>query len=294
MSKSVYSMINLFRLIILLIGFGFSIANTKPTYAKNECFGDTCLGKDPMVFNCANDAKTLESKIIPLAKKSSVELRFSKKCNAIWSRVINRNSRYMPYTTAGINYPGGGRQSTSSKYRLTTWTNMLPVRDGQAQACALLSSTPKSTKAFVCTLFHSFVSNNATQQYSDLQKNKQLWQKQNPTHYTFSIQPECFCDQAWLIPMRFEIKNGKVVNMSSDNQPMPASSQWMEFINRHNTVEKVFGIIETALNDKAEKLIVIYDEKLGYPKSVYIDRVLGIADDELAYRILKVELQTTN
>lgn len=65
-----------------------SLAIVRPLRPKAFCFGATCRGKDPQVFGCATDARTLASKRNAEIK---VELRYSRKCNARWSRVTAIN-----------------------------------------------------------------------------------------------------------------------------------------------------------------------------------------------------------
>jgi hypothetical protein len=47
-----------------------------------------------------------------------------------------------------------------------------------------------------------------------------------------------------------------------------------------NTVESAFTIIQEAIINKAESIIVQYDSSLGYPTSISIDMSKMIADEE--------------
>ncbi len=49
------------------------------------------------------------------------------------------------------------------------------------------------------------------------------------------------------------------------------------------TVDEAFAIIQKAITDKVDKLTVSYDKKMGYPKKVFIDQSIQMADEERSY-----------
>ena len=51
----------------------------------------------------------------------------------------------------------------------------------------------------------------------------------------------------------------------------------------HNTIDKLFNEIRQALKNKATVVSVAYDDELGYPKFVGIDRDKASADDGLSF-----------
>ena len=65
------------------------ILTVAPTQATTTCQGATCRGKDPQAQGCAADARTLASN--SSNPEIKVELRYSRKCNARWSRVTAVN-----------------------------------------------------------------------------------------------------------------------------------------------------------------------------------------------------------
>ena len=58
---------------------------------------------------------------------------------------------------------------------------------------------------------------------------------------------------------------------------------------RYNTIDKLFGIIQEAINRKAEVVSVAYDQVLGYPTVVSIDQDRSAADDEVTFWIEQFE-----
>lgn len=67
------------------------------------CKARTCTGRDPHRTRCDRHARTIRTKapwyVKPRSRKYVLELRYSKKCRAIWSRISIRNYDKAAYTT---------------------------------------------------------------------------------------------------------------------------------------------------------------------------------------------------
>ncbi len=119
-----------------------------------------------------------------------------------------------------------------------------------------------------------------------LRDNRKKWESGAGHYYRARISASFFGPREWMLPLIVEVKNGAVIGVSTEGaEPMPASKDWADFANRHNTIEKVFGLIEKAMADKAERIEVDYDPALGYPMRVVIDPLEQAADDEMHYTI---------
>lgn len=119
-----------------------------------------------------------------------------------------------------------------------------------------------------------------------LRDNRKKWESGAGRHYRARISASFFGPREWMVPLIVEVKEGTLISMSTDGaQPAPTSKEWTEFADRHNTIEKVFGLIEKAMADKAERIEVDYDPALGYPMRVVIDPLAQAADDETYYTI---------
>ncbi len=119
-------------------------------------------------------------------------------------------------------------------------------------------------------------SSNAAQQ---LQRNKQLWAKQKISNYRYTLRRSCFCLPKSSEPMKIEVRNGKATSivMASDGKPVNR-----EYFNKHDSVAKLFQVVEDAIAKKAHRLSVTYHPTLGYPTKIDIDYNKQIADEELS------------
>lgn len=68
----------------LIAGMGLMAAMPAPADAAARCSGNSCTGKNPAAYTCANDARTVKSDAVlgPV-----VQLRYSPSCRAAWGRV---------------------------------------------------------------------------------------------------------------------------------------------------------------------------------------------------------------
>ena len=118
---------------------------------------------------------------------------------------------------------------------------------------------------------------------SELSANRQKWQSQQITHYRFSLSVGCFCAFTDLMPVTIEVDNGKVISMvDKDGQP---AAQFQDAVDQYATVEKLFGVIDSAVADHAYQLTVDYDPDHGYPRMISIDDSENVADDEITLTV---------
>jgi hypothetical protein len=127
-----------------LVALGLFIVQPGTAAASNPdmvaCHGTGCRGKDPERMGCSADARTLA--IIPHPGTAGagfnqfVELRFSRRCNARWSRVTSRLAKGdISSTSAFIK----GIPSTRVTVRGATlvWSRMW---SGAVSACGVSAS----------------------------------------------------------------------------------------------------------------------------------------------------------
>jgi hypothetical protein len=69
----------------------------------------------------------------------------------------------------------------------------------------------------------------------------------------------------------------------------PSDNGRADLYKPYDTVDKVFGIVDTESQVKYDVLRVRYDPIMGYPKSVLSDRSLTVGDDEFGIKILSLE-----
>ncbi len=115
---------------------------------------------------------------------------------------------------------------------------------------------------------------------AQLDSAKEKWAKQGLSNYVMTQQKWCFCPREYTRPMQYVIKNGTVdmttivYNDTKEKVTIKVTPM---------TVDEAFAMIQKAITDKVDKLTVSYDEKMGYPTKVFIDKSFQMADEEKSY-----------
>lgn len=136
------------RIFTVLLGtavmLGLVAAAAAPAQAAASCRGGSCTGKDPAAMGCAAGAKTVrEFTNVSLR----VELRYSSRCRALWTRwTVKSSGMHFGDYVFIRRYSGGGR---ITEYRATTginkgnqgWTKMIGRHKPNAQfrACNFIA-----------------------------------------------------------------------------------------------------------------------------------------------------------
>lgn len=123
---------------------------------------------------------------------------------------------------------------------------------------------------------------------SPLAANRQKWEAQHINHYRFHLLISCFCAFRDKMPLTIEIKDGQVVSML-DNQGQSLAA-FADAFETYNSIGKLFGILDSALNGGADKVTVEYNADYGYPQSISIDYVEQAMDDEMGFTINEFEI----
>lgn len=89
------------------------------------------------------------------------------------------------------------------------------------------------------------------------------WKAAHVFSYDMTIRRQCFCLVESLGPFTQSVVRDKVIGVVPDNQ----------FSDNLPTVIGLFDLIQKAINDKVAALTAEYDASLGYPTTVFIDRV---------------------
>ena len=117
---------------------------------------------------------------------------------------------------------------------------------------------------------------------NSLDDNRQKWQQQDIDDYDFTIQVLCFCLDDVTRPVRIEVRGGIVQSMVYADDSTAVTNDYFDDI---NTIEKLFQVIDDAIEDDADELIIDYDLGFGFPKKIDIDFLLNAVDDEITYTI---------
>jgi hypothetical protein len=123
---------------------------------------------------------------------------------------------------------------------------------------------------------------------SPLVENRQKWESQNINHYRFTLSIICFCAFSDKMPLTIEVKDGQVVSMV-DNQGQPVTD-FKDTFDQYSSIEKLFELLDLAMNGGADKVTVTYHATYGYPEAVDIDYVEEAIDDEISFTISNLEV----
>ena len=125
---------------------------------------------------------------------------------------------------------------------------------------------------------------------SEFSQNQQKWEDANITHYRFDVNISCFCAFRDQMPLTIEVRDGQVVSLANVNgdQVLDTDPNY-QFFAPYATLDLLFSELDAALNGKADKVTVTYDETYGFPKDVTIDFVEEATDDELYLTVTNFE-----
>jgi len=115
-----------------------------------------------------------------------------------------------------------------------------------------------------------------------LDRAKALWESRRPAEYTYEGRVSCFCDPSLSIWTEVRVRGDSVI-AATPLQLVPGSgtpagpSAW-------RTVPGLFRAIESAASsDYTRDVVTVYDDELGYPRSIDVRCHENIADCGVTY-----------
>lgn len=137
-------------------------------------------------------------------------------------------------------------------------------------------------------LLSQFSCTSAPLDKSSFNKNRSLWNESKISNYRMTMEIR---KTGHATPSGFavvEVRDGKAVSIG----PAPDLHYgcWNNNCSNYDTVEKIFAIIEGALNQSPDELITEYDANHGYPKDLRMDIAKTTFDDELMVKIMQLEV----
>lgn len=107
------------------------------------------------------------------------------------------------------------------------------------------------------------------------------WQSERPSSYRYDFHRSCFCLASVTAPVRLSVTGAAVTEVVS----LATAPSWPYAVSLdpqyYPTVEQLFEVIAEAIRADVYRLEVDYDEALGYPRRIVIDRDVNTVDDEL-------------
>ena len=104
------------------------------------------------------------------------------------------------------------------------------------------------------------------------------WESLGPGSYVYALSRQCFCPLEYIGPARVTVDDGAVVSRVyvDSGDPVPAAYDFP-------TVDGLFEVLRSALEQEADEILVTYDPDLGVPLEIWIDYEHMAADEELGY-----------
>ncbi|WMP19199.1 DUF6174 domain-containing protein [Thiothrix lacustris] len=123
----------------------------------------------------------------------------------------------------------------------------------------------------------------------DLLAAETKWRQNKPAYYSYTLQRSCFCSPEFRQPMAIEVSGSTVTKstLQADQTPLPLARRTDAI-----SMEGLFDIIHKAVDSKAARIDVKYDEHYGYPLSVSVDQSVQIADEEMYYTASEFKVMT--
>ena len=110
----------------------------------------------------------------------------------------------------------------------------------------------------------------------ELTRNRQRWISAGITDYEFEFRRSCFCPAEATEPVRITVRNGVATSVLRTKDGQPASLN----VGPWPTVDTLFADVRRRIEQNAERLDVEYDAAYGYPRSIVVDVMASMADDE--------------
>lgn len=108
------------------------------------------------------------------------------------------------------------------------------------------------------------------------------WESKGPADYRFNYQATCFCGLVGLRPLTIWVQDGVVTHafFAEGGEEVPPDQ-----LGQVPTIDDLFAWIVEATNTGAHEITATYDDELGYPRQVFIDRIENAIDDELSFEV---------
>lgn len=106
-------------------------------------------------------------------------------------------------------------------------------------------------------------------------------------NYQYDYRNICFCALETTDEVSIFVLNGVIDSVAYNQSGLPVEpALYLNF----RTVNQLFGLIQSAIDQEAFSLSVTYHPVLGYPSMIDIDYEQNLADDELGVRVTNLIL----
>lgn len=114
----------------------------------------------------------------------------------------------------------------------------------------------------------------------ELDQARSRWRVARPSSYSYIYRLSCFCPRELTEPVLITVRNATVDKVVYANTGQPVDPQHLQHF---HTVDKLFDMLQDAINRKPHEMAVSYDLNYGYPTSATIDYSEMMADEEMRF-----------
>ena len=117
----------------------------------------------------------------------------------------------------------------------------------------------------------------------ELDSHLSLWQQARSGDYSYEYNVLCECSDNFGQPVKVTVTNGEiksVVYAESGEMGKAGDPPVISGSPRYHTIDRLFDVIQEAIDNEADQITVSYDSEFGYPTNIDIDRNINTIDDE--------------
>lgn len=121
----------------------------------------------------------------------------------------------------------------------------------------------------------------------DLDAAKAKWEAEGGETYEYRFSNACECLPATSGPIIITVIDDEVTDV---RRPIDAADLPPRDGGPTPTISELFETIQSAIDEEADSITVVYDEEFGYPTEITIDWDSELADEETLYEASDLEL----
>lgn len=122
---------------------------------------------------------------------------------------------------------------------------------------------------------------------ADLLRHQGRWERSRVANYVYTGAWNCFCPTDYIADAEVTVRGGVVVRVASADPAVPNIPDPERFV----SVEALFVLLQSALDENAARIDVTYNKEYGYPEQFFVDYHENMADEERGFVIRSLTYQ---
>ena len=121
----------------------------------------------------------------------------------------------------------------------------------------------------------------------ELDSHRIMWETAGITDYRIRFQRLCLnCSVEFLVPVHITVREGVIEAVTDVDTGQPVDP---EVTGTYQTIDELFDIIQSAIDQNAAVIDVDYDGVLGYPNNANLDLSRSQFNDDIGFEIRDFE-----